>query len=117
MTSIAAFGLYSLKAVNLETASAIAVTGTAINVLNLLATHGPLAKYVPSLSIGGSLSGFGGYGYLGAGHEGYHMSGMHMSGHKDGMMGMNDDGMFGVHQGYGNSNSNMFGAGREMNFY
>ena len=93
------------------------MTGTAINVLNLLATHGPLAKYVPSLSIGGSLSGFGGYGYLGAGHEGYHMSGMHMSGHKDGMMGMNDDGMFGVHQGYGNSNSNMFGAGREMNFY
>ena len=42
---------------------------------------------------------------------------MSKMGGKDGMMGMNDDGMFGVHQGYGNSNSNMFGAGREMNFY
>ena len=110
-TSIAAFGLYSLKAVNLETASAIAITGTAINVMNLLATHGPLAKYIPSLSIGGSLSGFGGYGYLGnPGHMLPHAEGMgmHAEGH---------DGMFGVHQGYGNSNSNMFGAGREMNFY
>ena len=115
-TSIAAFGLYSLKAINMETASAIAITGTAINVMNLLATHGPLAKYIPSLSIGGSLSGFGGYGYLGnPGHMDPHgTAGGHMGMH---MSGMNDDGMFGVHQGYGNSNSNMFGAGREMNFY
>ena len=55
----------------------------------------------------------GGYGYLGnPGHmEPHGAAGAHM-----GMMGA-DDGMFGVHQGYGNSNSNMFGAGREMNFY
>jgi len=113
-TSVAAFGLYSLKAINMETASAIAITGTAINVMNLLATHGPLAKYIPSLSIGGSLSGFGGYGYLGnpGQMEAHGAAGAHM-----GMMGSDADGMFGVHQGYGNSGSNMFGAGREMNFY
>tara|TARA_B100000214_G_scaffold67649_1_gene45068 strand:+ start:202 stop:708 length:507 start_codon:yes stop_codon:yes gene_type:complete len=113
-TSVAAFGLYSLKFVNMETASAIAVTGVAINALNLLANKGPFAKYLPAVGMSASLSGYGGYGYLGAGHEGYHMSG-----HMDmvGMGGQHDDGMFGVHQGYGNSNSNMFGSSREMNFY
>ena len=102
-TGVAAFALYSMKAINMQTATAIAVTGTAINALNLLATYGPLAKYLPSLSVSGSLSGFGGYGYLG----------------NAGAMDLEpvDAGMFGVHQGYGNSNSNMFGAGREMNFY
>lgn len=111
-TSVAAFALYSMKAINFETASAIAVTGTAINALNALATYGPLAKYLPSLSVSGSLSGFGGYGYLG------NHSPMHGGHDMVGMGAMDDaDGMFGVHQGYGNSNSNMFGAGREMNFY
>ena len=104
-TGVAAFALYSLKMVNMQTATAIAVTGTAINALNLLATTGPLARYLPSLSISGSLSGLGGYGYLGNAH----MGAMDME--------PVDAGMFGVHQGYGNSNSNMFGAGREMNFY
>lgn len=110
-TSVAAFGLYSLKFVNMETASAIAVTGVAINALNLLANKGPLAAYLPAVGMSASLSGFGGYGYLGN-HGGNH--GMDMVG-----MGMADDdgGMFGVHQGYGNSSSNMFGSSREMNFY
>ena len=107
-TGVAAFALYSLKAINIETATAIAVTGTAINALNFLATHGPLARYMPSLSISGSLSGFGGYGYLGN---------MHRTTWAPWTWEPVDDGMFGVHQGYGNSNSNMFGAGREMNFY
>ena len=48
-TSVAAFGLYSLKFVNIETASAIAVTGVAINALNLLANKGPFAKYLPAV--------------------------------------------------------------------
>ena len=110
-TSVAAFALYSMKAINLQTASAIAIAGSAINAMNLLANHGPLSKYVPTLSVSSSLSGFGGYGYLGA-HNAMH------GGHDMvGMGAMDDDGMFGVHQGYGNSNSNMFGAGREMNFY
>ena len=50
-TSVAAFGLYSLKFVNMETASAIAVTGVAINALNLLANKGPFAKYLPAVGM------------------------------------------------------------------
>jgi len=108
-TSVAAFALYSMKAINLQTASAIAIAGSAINAMNLLANHGPLSKYIPTLSVSSSLSGFGGYGYLGNHTPSHDMVGMGA---------MDDaDGMFGVHQGYGNSNSNMFGAGREMNFY
>ena len=109
-TGVAAFALYSTKMVSFETASAIALAGTAINALNLLANQGPLAKYLPSLSIGASLSGLGGYGYLGNAHDSMGMM------EYEGMSG-NHDGMFGVHQGYGNSNSNMFGSGRDMNFY
>ena len=85
-TGVAAFALYSLKAINFETATAIAVTGTAINALNFLATHGPLRNYLPSLSVSGSLSGFGSYGYLGN---------MHSMGAMDEPV---DAGMFGVHQ-------------------
>ena len=108
-TGVAAFALYSTKMVSFETASAIALAGTAINALNLLANQGPLAKYLPSLSIGASLSGLGGYGYLGNAHMGMM--------DYDAGMGAHEDGMFGVHQGYGNSNSNMFGSSRDMNFY
>ena len=105
-TGVAAFALYSTKMVSFETASAIALAGTAINALNLLANQGPLAKYLPSLSIGASLNGFNGYGYLGNADMGMDVG-----------MGQVDDGMYGVYQGYGNANNNMFGSSREMNFY
>ena len=111
-TSTAAFALYSMKFCGKETASAIAMAGIGINALNLLANHGPLAKYLPSLSISGSLSGFGGYGYLGSFDP---STGAALS--DDGSYDMLANKGFGMHQGYGNSSDNLFGSSREMNFY